>query len=76
MRPRIEVPDDMTRAVVRALENGEIRPWYQPQVSTDTGAVTGFDGDVIEQRSCGAVGHGGSEVDVGVWREVGEEVIA
>ena len=43
MRPRIEVPDDMTRAVVRALENGEIRPWYQPQVSTDTGAVTGFE---------------------------------
>ncbi|MEZ5768945.1 MAG: EAL domain-containing protein [Paracoccaceae bacterium] len=43
MRPRVEVPDDMTREVVRALENGEIRPWYQPQVSTDTGAVTGFE---------------------------------
>lgn len=43
MRPRVEMPDDMTREVVRALENGEIRPWYQPQVSTDTGEVTGFE---------------------------------
>ncbi len=43
MRPRVEMPDDMTRDVVRALENGEIRPWYQPQVSTDTGEITGFE---------------------------------
>ncbi len=26
-----------------ALENGEIQPWYQPQISTDTGRVTGFE---------------------------------
>lgn len=26
-----------------ALENGQIRPWFQPQISTDTGAVTGFE---------------------------------
>lgn len=26
-----------------ALENGEIRPHFQPQVSTDTGRVTGFE---------------------------------
>ena len=26
-----------------ALETGEIRPWFQPQVSTDTGDVTGFE---------------------------------
>lgn len=43
MRPRIEVPDNMTREVVKALENGEIRPWFQPQVSTDTGRLTGFE---------------------------------
>lgn len=43
MRPRIEVPDNMTREVVRALENGEIRPWYQPQVSTNTGKLSGFE---------------------------------
>lgn len=26
-----------------ALENGEIRPWYQPQISTDTGKVSGVE---------------------------------
>ncbi|MDU8928431.1 bifunctional diguanylate cyclase/phosphodiesterase [Alisedimentitalea sp. MJ-SS2] len=26
-----------------ALENGEIAPWFQPQISTDTGRVTGFE---------------------------------
>jgi diguanylate cyclase (GGDEF)-like protein len=26
-----------------ALENGQIRPWYQPQISTDTGKITGFE---------------------------------
>ena len=27
----------------KALENGEILPWFQPQISTDTGKVTGFE---------------------------------
>ena len=27
----------------QALAEGEIRPWYQPQISTDTGKVTGFE---------------------------------
>lgn len=26
-----------------ALKNGEIVPWFQPQVSTDTGEITGFE---------------------------------
>ena len=26
-----------------ALDTGEIRPWFQPQISTDTGAITGFE---------------------------------
>jgi diguanylate cyclase (GGDEF)-like protein len=26
-----------------ALENGQIRPWFQPQVCTDTGEVAGFE---------------------------------
>ncbi|MDQ7071724.1 MAG: bifunctional diguanylate cyclase/phosphodiesterase [Rhodobacterales bacterium] len=26
-----------------ALENGQIQPWFQPQISTDTGKVTGFE---------------------------------
>ena len=29
--------------VEQALENGQIRAWYQPQVSSDTGEVTGFE---------------------------------
>lgn len=29
--------------VSAALENGQIEPWYQPQISTDTGEVTGFE---------------------------------
>lgn len=28
---------------LEALENGQIRPWFQPQVSTDTGTITGFE---------------------------------
>ncbi|MBU2981950.1 phosphodiesterase [Lentibacter algarum] len=26
-----------------SLDNGEIEPWFQPQVSTDTGRITGFE---------------------------------
>ncbi len=29
--------------VATALESGEIVPWFQPQVSTDTGKITGFE---------------------------------
>lgn len=43
MRPRVTVPDNMTKEVVKALESGQIRPWFQPQISTDTGALTGFE---------------------------------
>lgn len=28
---------------LRALENGEIRAWFQPQICTDTGQVSGFE---------------------------------
>lgn len=28
--------------VASALETGLIQPWFQPQISTDTGAITGF----------------------------------
>jgi diguanylate cyclase (GGDEF)-like protein len=43
MRPRVQLPDHMSRDVVQALETGQIRPWFQPQISTDTGALTGFE---------------------------------
>lgn len=29
--------------VVIALEQGQIQPWFQPQISTDTGKVSGFE---------------------------------
>lgn len=32
-----------TLDAVEALENGEILAWFQPQISTDTGRITGFE---------------------------------
>ncbi len=31
------------KEVVRALEDGQITAWFQPQISTDTGALSGFE---------------------------------
>lgn len=36
-------PADSEADVLAALELGEIVPWFQPQVSTDTGAVSGLE---------------------------------
>lgn len=36
---RFELQDE----VANALEKGQIQPWFQPQISTDTGLVTGFE---------------------------------
>jgi EAL domain-containing protein (putative c-di-GMP-specific phosphodiesterase class I) len=33
----------VNKDVVTALGNGQIRPWFQPQVSTDTGEISGFE---------------------------------
>ena len=41
--PAITHSLDLINAAVAALENGEIQPWYQPQLSTDTGLVSGFE---------------------------------
>jgi diguanylate cyclase len=35
--------DAMRDVLEGALDNGQIVPWFQPQVSTDTGAITGFE---------------------------------
>lgn len=43
MRIAIETRDEMRDDVVKALETGQIQPWFQPQISTDTGEVTGFE---------------------------------
>ncbi|MDJ1006743.1 MAG: bifunctional diguanylate cyclase/phosphodiesterase [Paracoccaceae bacterium] len=32
---------DIAEAAATALASGDIRPWFQPQISTDTGAVSG-----------------------------------
>jgi EAL domain-containing protein (putative c-di-GMP-specific phosphodiesterase class I) len=34
---------DLRDEAAAALENGQIQPWYQPQISTDTGNVSGFE---------------------------------
>jgi len=41
-RPRI-VQSGLARDVAQALENGQILPWFQPQLSTDTGKVSGVE---------------------------------
>ncbi|MEM8554174.1 MAG: bifunctional diguanylate cyclase/phosphodiesterase [Pseudomonadota bacterium] len=34
---------EMIDAFRDALELGQVRPWFQPQISTDTGEITGFE---------------------------------
>ena len=36
-------PAGLDSEIVAALENGQIRPWFQPQISTDTGEISGFE---------------------------------
>lgn len=43
MQGRSQARADLRNEAAAALENGQIRPWYQPQISTDTGRVTGFE---------------------------------
>ena len=43
MRKKSQTRAALRDEVVRALEEGQIRPWFQPQISTDTGLVTGFE---------------------------------
>lgn len=42
-RRRTLVRANLRRDFVAALESSEIRPWFQPQISTDTGDITGFE---------------------------------
>jgi len=43
LQRRAKAQHDLFEEVCIALEDGQIRPWFQPQVSTDTGEVTGFE---------------------------------
>jgi diguanylate cyclase (GGDEF)-like protein len=40
---RSQARNDLREEAAFALENGQIQPWYQPQISTDTGLITGFE---------------------------------
>lgn len=42
-RRRSRVRANLRKEFQTAMDNGEIRPWFQPQISTDTGRVTGFE---------------------------------
>jgi len=41
--PALTCSPDLIDAALAALENGEIQPWFQPQLSTDTGLISGFE---------------------------------
>jgi diguanylate cyclase (GGDEF)-like protein len=43
MRQASKASAELREEVVRALEGGQIQPWFQPQISTDTGRITGFE---------------------------------
>ncbi|MEL6884633.1 MAG: bifunctional diguanylate cyclase/phosphodiesterase [Pseudomonadota bacterium] len=43
LQMRLRQRADLRDEVVTALEEGQIQPWFQPQISTDTGKVTGFE---------------------------------
>ncbi|MBL4767202.1 MAG: GGDEF domain-containing protein [Rhodobacteraceae bacterium] len=43
IRRKTKARHDLRNDAAAALENGQIQPWYQPQISTDTGRVSGFE---------------------------------
>ena len=43
LHSRLKNRANLRDEVVIALEQGQIQPWFQPQISTDTGKVTGFE---------------------------------
>lgn len=43
LQKRAQLRADLRAEVGAALDNGQILPWFQPQISTDTGKVTGFE---------------------------------
>jgi diguanylate cyclase (GGDEF)-like protein len=43
MRQKTRTRKDLAAEAAGALEAGQIQPWFQPQISTDTGRVTGFE---------------------------------
>jgi len=43
LQQKVRTRQQLRNEAAAALENGQIKPWYQPQISTDTGKVTGFE---------------------------------
>lgn len=43
LHSRLKNRANLRDEVAIALEHGHIQPWFQPQISTDTGKVTGFE---------------------------------
>jgi len=43
MRLAFESRAELCNQVRDALESGQIQPWFQPQISTETGQITGFE---------------------------------
>lgn len=43
MQQQTEVEHQLAGQVLGALDSGDIRPWFQPQVSTDDGKISGFE---------------------------------
>lgn len=43
LKDRLNRDTELARSVDRALSSGEIRAWFQPQVCTDSGQITGFE---------------------------------
>lgn len=43
LKRRARANGPLRNEVAAALERGEIRPWFQPQISTETGKVSGFE---------------------------------
>ncbi|MGJ8617695.1 MAG: putative bifunctional diguanylate cyclase/phosphodiesterase [Sulfitobacter sp.] len=43
MRRDTQTRSELHEEVVQALNSGQIQPWFQPQISTDTGQITGFE---------------------------------
>ncbi|WP_425091661.1 putative bifunctional diguanylate cyclase/phosphodiesterase [Tropicimonas sp. S265A] len=43
MQTEVSSTHALAEDLAQALENGQIKAWFQPQISTDTGRVTGFE---------------------------------
>ncbi len=43
IRSRVPSSEHSVKEILNALNEGQIVPWFQPQLSTDTGALSGFE---------------------------------